>query len=92
MQNSSKIKKNIDVTKEFIDMLQKERSLWDIKFQIREDRNAKLRRYGTFKENLNMESKYVLYTWVKEARKGFLSLKLYDLFWNNPRDVFFEYI
>ena len=50
------------MTEEFIEIWQEERSLWDIKSQIYKDRNTASKLQGFYKEKLNMEGKYVLFT------------------------------
>lgn len=56
------------------------KEIWDIKSQIYKVINAKFQSYRVFKEKPNMEGKYLLFTWLKIARKSFLGLKFYNLF------------
>lgn len=59
------------MTEEFIEIWREKRNLWDIKTQIYKVINAKLRSYVVFKEKLNVEGKYVLFTCLKKGEKVF---------------------
>ena len=59
------------MTEEFIEIWREKRNLWDIKTQI----YAKLRSCVVFKEKLNVEGKYVLFTCLKKGKKVFWASK-----------------